>query len=284
MTLVSKVFAYLKLMRLIICLSAFFMAIEGYWLATRGFNFSSMSPLFAAIAVGSGLAFANILNDMLDVESDKINHPHRPIPTGKVSLMEAGWLAGILLGISLLSALLAGWRMFALVVVVLVLSVVYNLWAKKVPILGNFIVASSGALIFATGYIVALNGEFPFFPLLASLLFILAREFLETVSDVPGDRIGGRRSISTLLGKDRVLQICLVLAIFSVVSLIVPSFRLQPFQRLLYLATVTITAILPGTLFIVAIWKDQESNNIHKVVYKTRLILFSSLLSFLWLV
>ena len=284
MIFLSKVFAYLKLMRLIICVSAFLMAIEGYWLATRGFNFASLSPLFAAIAVGSGLAFANILNDMLDIESDKINHPQRPIPTGKVSLLEAGWLAGLLLAMSLLSALLSGWRMFVLVVVVLVLSVVYNLWAKKVPILGNFIVASSGALIFATGYVVALNGEFPVFPLLAAMLFILAREFLETVSDAPGDRQAGRRSISTLWGKQRVLQICLVLVILSVISLVMPAFSLEPFQALLYLATVILTAILPGTLFIIAIWKDQGSTNINKVVYKTRLILFSSLISFLWLV
>jgi len=284
MRLFTKIISYLKAMRLIICLCASLMALEGYWLSVHRFEVPGLAPILAAIAAGSGLAFANVLNDILDLEADRINHPRRPLPSGQIKRSEAGWLAAALCGVSLLSGFLAGWRIFLLVIFVLAFSVIYNLWAKKIPIVGNFIVAASGALILTTGYLITLEGEFPAFPLLATLLFILAREFLETVSDDPGDRIVGRRSISSLWGKARVLQICLALIILSVISLVIPAFNMSLLSRALYLLTFMLISVLPGAIFAIAIWRDQSLANIHKVTYKTRLIFFSSLISLLWLV
>jgi len=283
--MVARLFAYLKTMRLIICLFAAIMALEGYWLAVHRFEVPSLAPLFAAIAAGSGLAFANVLNDLLDLEADRINHPRRPLPLGHIKPAEAAWLAGGLCGVSLLSSFLAGGLMFLLAIGLLGLSVVYNLWAKRIPVLGNFIVALSGALILTTGTFIVPSGDFPVFPLLATLTFLLAREFLETVSDAPGDRASGRISVATLWGKSRVLQICFGLAVISVILLVIPALRLRSAEaRLLYLLTVASISILPGFVFIVAIWKDQSLRNIHSVIYRTRIVLFSSLISLLWLV
>jgi len=284
MKLLTKIISYLKAMRLIICLCASLMALEGYWLSVHRFQVPSLAHILAAVAAGSGLAFANVLNDVLDLEADRINHPRRPLPAGQIKRSEASWLAASLCGVSLLSGFLAGWRIFLLVIFVLAFSVIYNLWARKIPIAGNFIVAASGALTLTTGYLISLEGEIPAFPLLAALLFILAREFLETVSDDRGDRIVGRRSISTLWGKARVLQICLALIILSAVSLVMPAFNLDPLSRTLYLLTFTLISVLPGAIFVIAIWKDQSTANIHLVTYRTRLIFFSSLISLLWLV
>jgi len=284
MQTLSKLFTYLKAMRLIVCVCAFLMALEGYWLSVHQFDLASLLPILAAIAAGSGLAFANVLNDILDREADRVNHPHRPIASGKIKPLEAAGLAVLLLVVSLSSSLLAGWRMFLLASVLLVLSIFYNLWAKKVPILGNFIVALSGALILSTGYFIAPEGDLPIFPLLAALLFLLAREFLETVSDAPGDQLAGRRSIATVLGKARVLQICLALALLAGVVLGAPAISMASDSRLLYLATLALIAVLPGLMFVAAIWRDSSLRNIESVIYKTRALLFSSLIAFLWLV
>ena len=281
----ARVFAYLQTMRLIICLLAAIMALEGYWLTVHRFEVVSLAPVFAAIAAGSGLAFANVLNDILDLEADRVNHPRRALPSGKITPAEARWLAGALCAVSLWSSFLAGGQMFLLAVGLLALSVVYNLWAKKIPILGNFIVALSGALILAAGACIAPGGDFPIFPILATLAFLLAREFLETVSDAPGDRLSGGSSIATLWGKARVLRICFGLALVSVALLVIPAVSLRSAAaRLLYLLTVALISILPGVAFIIAIWKDQSRRNIHAVIYRTRLVLFSSLISLLWLV
>jgi geranylgeranylglycerol-phosphate geranylgeranyltransferase len=283
--MIARVFAYLQTMRLMICLFAAIMALEGYWLAVHRFEVVSLAPVFAAIAAGSGLAFANVLNDILDLEADRLNHPRRALPSGKITRAEASWLAGVLCVVSLLSSFLAGGLMFLLAVGLLALSIVYNLWAKKIPILGNFIVALSGALILATGVCIAPGGDFPIFPLLATLTFLLAREFLETVSDAPGDRLSGRSSVATLWGQARVLRICFGLALASVVLLVIPAAWLRSSDaRLLYLLTVALISVLPGVGFIIAIWKDQSLRNIHAVIYRTRIVLFSSLVSLLWLV
>src|SRR3990170_4197622 len=94
MMILPKVYAYLKVVRLIICLCAGLMALEGYWLSIHRFDLWSWPSVLAALAVGSGLAFANVLNDILDREADKLNHPHRPIASGKVKPIEAAGLAG----------------------------------------------------------------------------------------------------------------------------------------------------------------------------------------------
>ena len=285
MMILPKLYAYLKAVRLIICLCAGLMALEGYWLSIHRFDLGSWPPVLAALAVGSGLAFANVLNDILDREADKLNHPHRPIASGKVKPIEAAGLAGALLALSLSSAFFAGWRIFLLAFSVLALSVVYNLWAKKIPILGNFIVALSGALIFATGAFITSERELPIFPMLAALLFILAREFLETVSDAPGDQLAGRRSIATRFGKARVLQACLALTLLTAVVLVAPALALENSDaRFLYLATLALISMLPGLMFVAAIWRDQSLPNIESVTYRTRALLFSSLIAFLWLV
>ncbi len=285
MIILPKMFAYLKATRLIICLCAGLMALEGYWLSVHRFDLSGWPPVLAALAVGSGLAFANVMNDILDREADQVNHPRRPIASGKVKPLEAACLAGALLALSLLSAFFAGWRVFVLAFAVLALSVVYNLWAKKIPILGNFLVALSGALIFATGAFITSQGELPIFPMLAALLFILAREFLETVSDAPGDQLAGRHSIATRFGKVRVLQACLALALLTAVVLVAPALALEnPQSRFLYLATLAFISVLPGLVLVTAVWRDPSLPNIESVTYKTRALLFSSLIVFLWLV
>ena len=285
MTLVPKMYAYLKATRLIICLCAGLMALEGYWLSVHRFDLSGWPPVLVALAVGSGLAFANVLNDILDRKADQVNHPHRPIASGKVKPIEAACLASALLAVSLLSAFFAGWRVFLLASAVLALSVVYNVWAKKVPVLGNFLVALSGALILATGAFVTSQGELPIFPMLAALLFILAREFLETVSDAPGDQLAGRNSVATRFGKARVLQACLALTLLTAVVLVAPALALDnPASRFLYLATLAFISVLPGSVFVAAVWRDPSLPNIESVTYKTRALLFSSLIVFLWLV
>jgi geranylgeranylglycerol-phosphate geranylgeranyltransferase len=280
----SKVLTYLELMRYMICISAFLMAIVGYWLLIHEFDFSNLRIFFAAVAVAAALAFANAFNDILDLEVDRVNCPERPIPSGRVTMREAKWVTGFFVAVSLLGSWLAGGQMLLFMLFLLAAAAIYDLWASKIPIVGNVIVAAWSALTLATGYFVIQAGSLPIVPILTAFFFILAREFMETISDDVGDKIGGRKSIYALLGKTRVLLICLILVLMSMVVLFVPVFTSELASRKLYILTVSLQLILPAVVAIVAIWRDQSPGNIRTVAHWVGVVFFSSFLSFLWLV
>ncbi len=282
--LLIKIRAYLTLMRPIICASAFFMAIMSYWLSIHEFDFWNISAFLAAGAVATALAFSNALNDVLDAKVDKINYPDRPIPSGVVTLSEAKWVTAFFFATGLLCGFLAGWQMFLFTIFLLIVGAIYDLWACKIPILGKFIVAAWSALSLLTGYFISQRGEIPIIPILIALFFILSRELVETISDDVGDKIGGRRSIYLLWGKKRVLQICFALITMSIIMLFVPLFTANLSFRLLYVLTITLLLILPVTVAIVAIWKDQSPMNIRHVANWVGVVFFSSFAAFLWLV
>jgi geranylgeranylglycerol-phosphate geranylgeranyltransferase len=280
----AKLLTYLELMRYLVCFSVFLMAIIGYWLSIHAFDFSNLNILFAAVAVAASLAFGNVFNDILDLEADRVNYPRRPIPSGRVTLREAKWVAGFFLAASLLGSGLAGGQMLLFMIFLLAAATVYDLWASKIPIVGKVIVAAWSALTLATGYFVVEAGSLPLVPILTAFFFILAREFMETISDDLGDKIGGRKSIYALLGKTRVLQISFSLVLMSMVVLFVPVFTSELASRTLYILTVSLLLILPAAVAVIAVWRDQSPGNIRTVAHWVGVVFFSSFLSFLWLV
>ena len=134
----KKMRAYLELMRYIVCISAFLMAIMGYWLSTHTFDLSNIKAFCAAVAIGLALAFGNSLNDILDLEADKVNYPHRPLPSGAVSPRGAWWVTAFFFAASILFGFLAGRWMFFFLIFELGATVFYDVWASKIPILGVY--------------------------------------------------------------------------------------------------------------------------------------------------
>ena len=93
-----------------------------------------------ALAFAFAIGFANIQNDILDLESDKMNRPERPLVTGKVSVKAARitWITLFVL------MLLFGLESFPLVLFFPVLGLLlmaYNKWLKHIPLLKNMTVA-----------------------------------------------------------------------------------------------------------------------------------------------
>ena len=51
----------------------------------------------------------NALNDILDIEIDKLNQPNRPLPSGKISLNNAKMITAVLMFFSLFCLVYAGY-------------------------------------------------------------------------------------------------------------------------------------------------------------------------------
>jgi geranylgeranylglycerol-phosphate geranylgeranyltransferase len=149
--------------------------------------------------------FGNILNDILDVETDRINHPQRALPSGRITLGQAKALALLffLVSIALLIPLNGPGRI--IVVLAVLLLVWYNFGLKHTAYTGNIAVSLLGGLTFMLGGTVvgidrALALPGPVIPVVFAFLMHFGREIIKDISDLTGDTVTGSRTAPVTSG------------------------------------------------------------------------------------
>ena len=162
-------------------------------------------PTVAALAAFLVCAGGNTINDLVDIEADRINRPDRVLVKGRLSKKYVRNLAIVLNAMAIVMAISVSLWLTTIAVTTIGLLLVYNLRLKKVPLLGNALVALLAALTFITGGIAvdpALTFRLPG-PLIAAafaFLFHLVREIVKDVQDIEGDRKAGLSSLPQVIG------------------------------------------------------------------------------------
>ncbi len=128
------------------------------------------------------------INDYWDVNQDRINHPERPLPSGRLSPEQAWWAAVILFVCAEIAAILLGLYAFTLVTVSTVLLWNYSHILTYSGILGNVIVAASVAALIFLGSLVSARPWAMLYPIGFLFCYILAKEIIWDVHDTEGDR------------------------------------------------------------------------------------------------
>ena len=173
--------------------------------------------VLAALSTACVTAAGNVLNDILDLEGDRTNHPDRPLVTGEVSVDTAkGLVVGLFFASLFLvlpvvaAAPLVGWILGAAVVCLLA----YEFLLKAQGFVGNLVVAFLTAMVFLYGGAAAGNAALllPF----AGMAFLatLSREVIKDMEDVRGDV--GRTTLPMRYGlpfSGRLAQLSVVAAI-----------------------------------------------------------------------
>jgi len=173
----------------------------------------------AAGATVLAVAAGNAINDYFDREIDAVNRPDRPIPRGAVS--PRGALAFAAVAFALAVVLAATLPPVALVIAVVNLAalVAYTELFKRLPGVGNAVVAYLGGSTFLFGgaAVGQLEGAAVLAFLAAASTF--TREVVKDVEDVVGDREEGLRTLPIVVGKRRALWLAtLVLGVAVLAS------------------------------------------------------------------
>jgi geranylgeranylglycerol-phosphate geranylgeranyltransferase len=152
-------------------------------------------------------AGGNIVNDIFDIEIDKINRPHRALPSGRMSIKQA-WIYTAVLSIfaALLSLFIGIWSTL-IVIIFEIIGYTYAAKGKVLGIAGNFMVAFSFAfgLIFGS-FIYSETVAILSLPVPTWLFFITAfmilqaRETIKGAEDVEGDALRDVRTIARVYG------------------------------------------------------------------------------------
>jgi len=169
-------------------------------------------------------AYSMIINDLYDLDVDRLNRPDKPLPSGRVSPATAMVEALILLAIGLVSAYVLGIPTLLVAAFYAFWSWLYNYRVKESGFLGNTMVATSVAIPYLYGGLSVGVTEDPLLWMMAvtSLLAAVGREVVKTISDVVGDRARRVRSVMVVYGPAVASKVGALFFIASIASSILP--------------------------------------------------------------
>jgi len=162
--------------------------------------------------VGGG----NALNDYNDRETDKENHPERPIPSGSISADTASVCAQALLGSGLLILLFAleNKMPFVIALIGIMLLIAYENGLKAAGISGNITVGlMSGAVFLFAG--MAVNDPGPTLWMFGlAVLATITREIIKDIQDLEGDR--DRRTLPASIGIENSMRVAILFLLIAI--------------------------------------------------------------------
>lgn len=146
--------------------------------------------LLAGLSTAFVTAGGNVLNDILDVQSDRVNHPERPLVTGAIAPRVAQWTAaGLLVGAVAIAVpvILEEPLVGAILAAALAALLSYEFRFKSVGLGGNLLVAFLTGLVFVYGGAAA-GAPLAVLPFgLMAFFATLSREVIKDMEDRAGD-------------------------------------------------------------------------------------------------
>ena len=156
---------------------------------------------------------SNALNQIYDLEIDRINKPKRPLPSGRISRREA-WIFTI---VAYIVALILAWLVapggrrecFWIVVVATIITFLYSVppfRTKRLGIWANVTIAiPRGVLLKVAGWssVKTIFGLEPWFIGAIFGLFLLGASTTKDFADIEGDARGGCRTLPIIYGVRR---------------------------------------------------------------------------------
>ncbi len=195
--MVKKAKSILMLLRIGNGMVIGFAAITGYVFSGGKDIIHSIELFFSAMAIG---LYGNIINDIIDINIDKINKPWRPLPSGQISFKEAYILCLLCLLTGLLLALMLSIYCFVVALLASVLLYLYSKKLKKTGFYGNLIIALLSFLVILYGGLVINNFLRSVYPGIYAFLIILGREIFKGIEDLEGDKKYGIKTIASTHG------------------------------------------------------------------------------------
>ncbi|MBC8311897.1 MAG: geranylgeranylglycerol-phosphate geranylgeranyltransferase [Candidatus Marinimicrobia bacterium] len=272
-------FSYINILR---PLNLVFSALSVIIVAYLTHHLSQTATIIHVVIVVVTFAGAsNILNDIFDINIDKKNQPHRPLPSGEISVwaalvyMLALYFTGIytVFNLSPLAIEIA-------LVVVLPTLVLYTPLFKRIPLIGNMAVAAVLGLVFLFSE-AAFTGMVSTMWVPAWLAFGLTfiRELVKDVEDVEGDKLNGAKTFPVRFGVQKSLYLVYLLIIVFCLLWWIPYFNNM--YGNIYAMTLLFAVEIPLILSIFFLWKNPTSSGCAIISRATKWITLGGMVTIL---
>ena len=240
-----------------------------------------------------------IINDINDVEADRINKPKRLYVGSKISRTRSYNLFIIFNSIGLLAGMYLSYHVghtsyFIIYVLTSLLLYQYAKYLKKKLLIGNLLVAFAVFLSIVLPLVFdllpvtnPLNESrqvvvFKLIGVLALFGFFLTviREFVKDIEDVKGDKKIGVRSLPIVIGIQKTKGVVLVSTLLLSSAIAFFAIMLVSFDRI---ATVylSIFVLAPLLYFMFYLWKAKSQNELHRSSGILKIVMLLGILTLL---
>ena len=289
--------ALVKMSRPVNIVIAMVTLVIGYYLLsalpTTAGGIEWISLVLQALGFAFAIAFANIQNDIWDLDSDRLNRPERPLVSGKVSVAAArrAWIILLVLTVAagLADSLMTKTNFTACIFFVLLsaLLVAYNKWLKHIPLLKNMTVAFLCAtplilcLFYPTGLKASIESTLGIsnkigllYPaMLFAFLLTTAREIYKDLEDETGDLKAGIMTFPLIAGAPTARRLAGLICLFTWAILPLPV--AQGYYPMLFLI-ITGIAFTPAVIAILVFANKRNYRNAQKLV---KIAMFAGLIA-----
>lgn len=236
MPLSSLIIAWIRMIRLPILFLCSFGALVGALNSAVYFGVElSFFQMFMIILCAAFVSTGTMVhNDVTDLKSDKVNRPHKPLPSGIIREKTASVTGIILLVLSVIVALLINildygtinWNCGLLTIALVVIALYYNHYGKYHGIFGHMSVAFGvGAIPYFGAIAIFPNQYFLMLPLAIAIFFQeVGREIMVCVGDYNGDLKAGFKTTPVRLGRIRSMHVALIFYLAFIPFYILPAY------------------------------------------------------------
>jgi geranylgeranylglycerol-phosphate geranylgeranyltransferase len=260
--LTEKLTAIIKIIRPLNFLITFVSVIVAAIICLPG-NIIELNVFFAALSASLVMASGNIINDIFDIEIDRVNKPSRPLPSGKLSVKEAYIYYFTFIAASVFISSMLNEKAIAIVLVSILVLFFYSKYLKRIPLVGNITVAFLTGLVFIFGGVVVENPAAAIVPAVFAFLINFIREIVKDMEDVDGDRKAGLVTFPIKFGSRKsklfISLITISLILYTLSPFIIQLYKIEYF----IVVMVIVNPILVYCLKI--LFEDESVKNLKRI-------------------
>jgi len=251
----------------------------------NGIEFFALS--FSILCV---TASGNIINDIFDVDSDRINNRKRPLATGGISLKSAYILYSLLIVIAICLASFVSYKTNTWWLLFIEIATIYALYLyakrlKGIAIIGNVLVSSLVSLSFLIVVLIELPVQLDHISLNWILFYgifafwtNLNREIIKDLQDIKGDYFKKYNTLPIILGRSRTNTVLFFSTSLLIIAIVVgvKNYLLPPTSTFIYFI---FGACFPMVFVAYQIFKLQEKVKYARLSIIYKLVMLAGLLS-----
>jgi geranylgeranylglycerol-phosphate geranylgeranyltransferase len=245
------------------------------------FTFAIAAAMISAMLITAG---ANVINDLCDIDIDRINRPQRVLPSGRLTPAAALAFAIFLLACGNFFSIFINKAALAIACGSSILLVVYSLRLKRQPLTGNLAVSIATALAFIYGAIAAQAGlsradaadgiwgmssmndvatlarswhrdwRAGIFPATFSFLFHFGREVIKDIEDQAGDRAMQARTLPLVYGLSAAQTAATAAFVMLILATLLPFYLGIYGATYLWIVVAGVDLVLVASIYV--LWKN----------------------------
>jgi 4-hydroxybenzoate polyprenyltransferase len=263
-------------------------------LPDKGFYLLLLATLLIAAA-------GNIVNDIFDVDTDRINRPDRPMVRGAFSEQ---FMMNAYYGLNAVALICAGWvcyrtgrmSVFPIFIFSIAMLWIYTQYFKKIMLLGNLVIAILSALpiwililfekslfhpsaditMYKLAYMLLIYGAV--YSLFA-LLITFIRELVKDMEDVDGDQLTGANTLAVRFGSAIAARGAQFLLLISSSGLLKIAYTYYQAGLKIQMAYVMILLVLPLLAILFFLFKVPSKKGLGRISFILKLVMLFGIIT-----